>query len=112
MKVLTRVVILYSFLLLGLAILGVKSQALYRELNGSRKTLGLLEQKHEYLKSLTDLRHQAEQIKGPLAIRAWAKNHGMVPINQLNKVQMVAPLTAPEFKTIKPGKLKVYTIWR
>lgn len=112
MKILTRVVVLYAFLLLVLAILGVKSQKLYRELNGSRKDQGLLEKKHELLGNLTDLRHQVEQIKGPSAIRTWARSHGMVPINQLRQLQRVAPLVAPEIEEFSSGKLRVYTIWR
>ncbi len=112
MKNLTIYVVIYAVLLLTLTVLGIKSQSLYRHLNGSRKTAGLLEQKYELLEKITDLRHQVEQIKGPAAIRSWASEHNMVPINQLERVQVIEPISAPKIVESPKGNLEVYTIWR
>jgi len=72
----------------------------------------LLEKKYKLLVSISDLRHQVEQIKGPSAIRQWAKQHNMVPISHLEQVQIIDPVTPPELREEQAGKLEVYTIWR
>ncbi len=112
MKLLTKVVLLYCFLLLALALLGAKNQSLYHRLNGSRKSVGLLEQKHELLLSLSDLQHEAERIKGPTAIIKWANEHGMVAINKLQNVQMIAPMSPPNIDRKEEKVFRVVTLWR
>jgi len=111
MKLLSKLVLLYCFLLLALSLLGAKNQNLYRLLNGSRKSAGLLEQKHDLLLSLSDLRHEAERIKGPSAIIDWANEHGMVAINKLQNVQMVAPMRPPIINEEEKPVFRVVTLW-
>ena len=112
MKNLSILVTVYAVMLLALALLGIKSQGLYRQINGSYRNAGLLEQKYDLLESITDLRHQVEQIKGPSAIRNWAKQHKMVTISHLKQVQMISPLAAPKIAEESQGSLEVYTLWR
>ena len=111
MKLLGKAVVVYSALLLALALLGAKNQELYHRLNGTRRSAGLLEQKHDILLRLSDLRHEAEGIKGPTAIRKWAEKHGMVAINKLQRVQMVAPLSPPQTDQEEESLFRVVTLW-
>ena len=102
---LSRLVPLYLLLILALATMGALNQGRYGY------EADLIEQKGELFERITELRARAAQVKGPLAVGAWAREQGMVPTPEVDLVRHVAPYPAPQMDTLPTG-VEVRTVWR
>ena len=96
---------LYLALIITLAALGASNQERHRT------HYALLESKRALQYELSDLRSEAAQIKGPLAVRRWALSHGMISSPEGTEATEIASVPTPEPKTPDSG-LEVRTIWR
>ncbi len=96
---------LYLALILALAALGARNQGRHRY------HFSLLETKRALQYELSDLRSEAAQVKGPLAVRRWALSHGMISSPEGTEATEIAPTSGPEPETPEVG-LEVRTIWR
>ena len=96
---------LYLALILALAALGAYNQ------DRHRWHYSLLETKRALQYDLSDLRSEAAQVKGPLAVRRWALANGMISSPEGAEATEVAPAPTPEPETPETG-LEVRTIWR
>lgn len=101
-----RLVLGYVCLVLILAAAGAHNQGLYRE------HWRLLQVKQERQVSLSELRADAAHITGPLAVREWAYERGMVstPEGHLD-AQPVIATPAPQ-TAVRNGGLEIRTLWR
>lgn len=102
---LSRLVPLYVALVLTLATLGAVNQARFQ------RQAQLIERKGELYGTIGELRSQAAAVQGPLAVGAWAREHGMVPAPEVSQVRHVAPLPAPRPQK-STGGFEMRTIWR
>ncbi|MEX2543276.1 MAG: hypothetical protein WD314_15830 [Trueperaceae bacterium] len=102
---LTRFVPLYAVLVLVLALIGGFNQVRYRH------QARLIEHKSELHELISDLRTDAAQIQGPLAVGAWARQTGMVPSPEVGRLRHVAYFPAPQAQA-SPAGLEMRTIWR
>ena len=96
---------LYLALLIALAALGATHQERHRY------HVSLLENKRALQYELSDLRQDAAQVKGPLAVRRWALSQGMISVPEGAEATHIAPAPAPEPEALERG-LEVRTIWR
>ena len=96
---------LYLALIIALAALGAHNQGRHRY------HFSLLESKRALQYELSDLRSQAAQVQGPLAVRRWALERGMISAPEGAEATEIAPTPAPEPETLESG-LEVRTIWR
>ncbi len=96
---------LYLALIIALAALGAYNQ------DRHRLHFSLLETKRALQYDLSDLRSEAAQVKGPLAVRRWALSRGMISSPEGAEATQIAPVNVPEPKTPETG-LEVRTIWR
>jgi hypothetical protein len=101
-----RLVLVYLTLLIALAALGAYNQALYRQ------HWTLLHLKQERQIELSSLRAEAAHITGPLAVRAWALERGMVstPEGHVEAQQVIA--VRPPQITLPQGGWEIRTVWR
>ena len=76
-----------------------------------RYHFSLLETKRALQYELSDLRSEAAQVKGPLAVRRWALSHGMISSPEGTEATEIASTPSPEPETPEVG-LEVRTIWR
>ncbi|HEX7003239.1 MAG TPA: hypothetical protein VF168_03535 [Trueperaceae bacterium] len=102
---LSRLVPLYLILVLALAAVGGVNQGRYRY------EAQLIERKSELYAHITELRAGAAQVRGPLAVGAWAREQGMVPSPEIELVRHVAPYPAPQTTPLPTG-VEVRTVWR
>lgn len=102
---LSRLVPLYLILILSLAAIGVVNQGRYRY------EARLIDRKGELHARITELRAGAAQVRGPLAVGAWAREQGMVPSPEVEMVRHVAPYPAPQTDLLPTG-VEVRTVWR
>jgi hypothetical protein len=102
---LTRFVPLYACLVLALAAMGAVNQGRFD------RQAWLIDRKAALYADIVELRAQAAVVEGPLAVGAWAREHGMVPSPEVDGVRHVAPYPAPEASVLPTG-LEVRTIWR
>lgn len=102
---LTRLVPLYTVLLLSLAAMGALNQARFSY------EARLIERKSELFAEITELRAGAALVRGPLAVGAWAQAQGMVPTPEVERVRHVAPYPAPSSSDAPTG-VEVRTVWR
>ena len=96
---------LYLALILALAALGAYNQ------DRHRLHYSLLETKRALQYDLSDLRSEAAQVQGPLAVRRWALSHGMISSPEGAEATEIAPAPVPEPDVPEAG-LEVRTIWR
>jgi hypothetical protein len=99
-----RLFTLYLLLLVLLASLGAISQH-------------LLTEEHKLLGAQTELRQQrgdllvgAARVNGPLAVRAWAEAHGMVPIPESQPASTLPAVPPPPPQPSLHG-LELRTLW-
>lgn len=57
------------------------------------------------------LRTAANEVRGPRAVRSWARSRGMVPAPENPNALTVAPLDPPP-PARRPTGLEVTTVWR
>jgi len=97
----------YLITLLLLAGLGAISQLRYRA------QAGLLSDKEQAILALASARAAAASVNGPLAVTTWAREAGMVPAPDAQRVEAVAPgLVAPTPPAPATPWLEVTTVWR
>lgn len=103
-RIARRAVPLYLGLLLLLSAVGLVNQGLYH------RQMSLIDQRHELLDAVANLRLQAASVNGPLAVTQWADAHGMVPAPEASNVSAVAPGPAPRL-TLPDSGLEIGTVW-
>lgn len=72
----------------------------------------LMQTKQEHQVLLSDLRAQAAHITGPLAVRQWAIERGMVSTPEGQAALTVYPVPAPSNHLPQAGGLEIRTVWR
>lgn len=104
---LQRLIVFYMSLVVLLAAIGAHNQQLHRQHSM------LLMDKEALQNQLSDLRVNAAQITGPLAIRNWARAQGMVATPEGGQTVLVAPLSAPNIDVSDNAPvLELQTLWR
>ncbi len=104
-KLSKRLLIVYVGLLILLAALGAHNQELQSE------RVYLMQKKAALEDERVELRAQAAAVTGPLAVRAWALEQGMVAVPQGHEATLVPALDPPILST-PPTGLEVKTLWR
>ena len=100
-----RIVTLYLFLLLLLALMGSSSQNLYN-LHYDR-----LSEKESLALELTDKRAEALKRVGPDKVIQWAENHGMIPAASPIGALFIPAGNKPPVVRYEAAPLEVRTIW-
>jgi hypothetical protein len=100
-----RLLLLYLIVIVLLAALGAYNQ----ELHATR--IALMAQKVALEAERVELRGRAATVTGPMAVRAWAVERGMVPAAQLGEAAAILRLEPPEVATPQTG-LELWTVWR
>jgi len=95
----------YVTLLLVVAALGVMNQ---RDYDRQR---ALMARKATLLEEVALARRDAAAVDGPLAVAAWARSAGMVPVPEGGSSILVAPAPAPTPELPTPG-MEIRTVWR
>lgn len=72
----------------------------------------LMRTKEQHQVRLSDLRAQAAYITGPLAVRQWARERGMVSTPEGQAALTVYPVPAPSYHLPQAGGLEIRTVWR
>lgn len=102
-----RLTLLYVLVLLLLASVGAAAQTTYRQ------QARLLVQKEQAIVRLANARAEAARVNGPLAVGRWAREAGMVPAPDANRVEAVAGgLFAPQPPLHPIPWVEVVTVWR
>lgn len=95
----------YVTLLLVVAALGVINQHDYD------RQRSLMAQKATLLEEVALARRHAAGVDGPVAVAAWARANGMVPVPEGGASILVAPAPAPTPQLPTPG-MEIRTVWR
>ena len=101
-----RTIAAYLGLLLVLAAWGSWNQRLLAS------ELDLMDRRETLRREIVDLRASAAAVEGPLAVAAWAQEQGMVPAPEIDRIEHVMPLPAPDLPPARPLGLEVRTVWR
>jgi hypothetical protein len=72
----------------------------------------LMRTKEQHQVLLSDLRAQEAYITGPLAVRQWAIDRGMVSTPEGQAAMTVYPVPAPSYDLPQAGGLEIRTVWR
>lgn len=100
-----RVIALYVALMVGLAALGGANQLRFTT------QIELMDEKQARIAEVVSLRAAAADVQGPRAVTAWAERNGMVPAPENERIENVAPLSAP-VRPVDEGGLEVRTVWQ
>lgn len=95
----------YVALLLVLALMGARNQALLR------RQLDLIDRKAELTVSTARARLEANAVSGPAAVAAWARAQGLVPVPEGGPASLAAA-DYPELPPTPTPSLEVRTVWR
>ena len=96
----------YLIALLILAGIGSAAQRRYAEQSA------LLNVKAAATIELADARAIAERVAGPVAVRAWAREAGMVSSRLAGDIETAAAGLTPRERVIPTPTLTVSTVWR
>lgn len=97
---------LYIAVVLALAVVGANNRFL------GRNQQAMIDQKENLRVELTELRGRAEAIRGPKAIRAFARARGMVPSSVITEKRQITPSPAPIVTRGMSTGLVLRTEWR
>lgn len=101
-----RAIAIYLLAVLGLAAMGAWNQRLLTT------ELNLMDRRETLRREIVDLRADAAAVQGPLAVAAWAQQRGMVPAPEVDRVEHVVALPAPQLPAPQAVGLEVRTVWR
>ena len=100
-----KLMTVYLGLLLALTWFGSFNQRLYNQ------QFDMIGQKEALQRKISDLRRSASEVNGPIAVRSWALQSGMVAATEVSDIQNTLPTPAPSFRQPVTG-LEMTTLWR
>ena len=100
-----RVIAVYVASMIGLAAIGGANQIRFHQ------QIELMDEKQALIADVVSLRAAAADVQGPRAVTTWAERHGMVTAPENERIENVAPLSAPA-RPVDAGGLEVRTVWQ